>query len=153
MRWFFISSFLLLTLTVIAQPIPFQVSFLKMYLGSYDPSGHKTTELTLSDLHHIDVTFDGKSSLVAVMYSRTNVDTLKIDHMRLETTSAGDDFVEYKYIADENFVVFLRYNRYYIAGISELSIFHPNMTKFFYIKRKKNGNKSNIPTTEANGGY
>ena len=105
-----------------------------MYLGEYSKEEHKSTKLNLTEVDFVDVRFDGVSKFKAIYRSETNVDSLDLT-LTLQTETRGDDFVEYKFIDQEGFIVFLRYNLYYVSGIREMSIFHPGGKYFFYIKR------------------
>ena len=119
-----------------AQPHPFQVTFTKMYLGEYSMEDHRTTKLTLSEIDFVDVQFDG-IDLNAVYRSETYTYTLDLT-LTLQTETRGDDFVEYKLTDSDGFIVFLRYNLYYVPCVRELSIFHPSGDYFIYIKRLAN---------------
>lgn len=129
----FLLTFLSINLS--AQSFPIHCTFAKMYIGEYDLSQHKTTSLQLSDIDFVDVDFDGKSLFTAIYRSRQQTDTLTLSLIR-ESETRGDDYVEYKFISPDGFMIFLWYNLYGVPGIRELSIFHPDKTKFFYIKRK-----------------
>jgi uncharacterized radical SAM superfamily protein len=133
-----ISIFLLITLGTLkafGQPDPFKVTFTKMYLGDYDPVAHAALRITPAPIDFVDVDFDGQN--ITMIYTKNhNSDTLVLI-LTLLDTQPGDDFVEYKYSDDDGYILFLRYARYNIPGIIELSLFHPNMKKFFYIKKKR----------------
>lgn len=139
----FLSLILFLPTFAFSQSFPFQCTFAKMYFGQYSKDQHKTTKLTLTETLSVDVRFDGSSDFVAIYRSKVSSDTLQLS-LRLEDVTPGDDFVEYKFIdPNEGFMVFLRYNRYYVPGIRELSIFHPDGNDFFYIKRKISDEEEN----------
>lgn len=141
MRFLFLLVLTLFSMPLIGQSFPFQVTFTKMYLGEYSKEEHRTTKLTLSEIDFVDVRFDG-TNLNAIYRSESNVDSLDLT-LTLQTEIRGSDFVEYKFTDQDGFIVFLRYNLYYVPCIRELSIFHPNGDYFFYIKRI-----ANVPSTK-----
>lgn len=139
MRRIFIFLLTLNQAVIFGQSFPVKCTFVKMYLGEYDLTEHRTTSLRLSEVYAVDVDFDGVSSFTAIYQSMRSSDTLRLKIVQ-ESQTRGDDFAEYKFTSPDGFVIFLRYNLYGVPGIRELSIFHPDKTKFFYIKRIANVN-------------
>lgn len=134
------------TVRACAQPIPFQISFTRAYLGTYNSETREVKTLNWNtDITSIDVVFDGSAINCAFNNRSAAADTLNLQ-LTLQSTTAGDDFVEYKYRSVDGYLVFLRYNRYYIQGIFEMSIFTPDTDRFIYIKKQRSTNSTNSTT-------
>ena len=130
-----------------AQSTPFEITFTKAYLGTYDRATKAVQTLQWdTQIRSIDASFDG-STLITIFNRSVGTDTLSLV-LNLQSETAGDDFVEYKFQSIDGYLVFLRYNRYYIQGIFELSIFAPDIDRFIYIKKKKNTVETNTTSHE-----